>query len=756
VVGASALRWLRRHDQDYLVTRRATRVTVVASLVFYGCLYGLGDTTLATYALFSVIALGVLSQVPGPPRQRAGTLLAALPAVWLLVTAGTLVAEHIWLAVAGMFAVGFAVSFAGVGGPRLVGLANGLQLFFILPCFPPFAPHTLPERLVGASLGLAVLAAAEVLLWPDPAPAGYPRRLAAAVEAWAALVETVAGVLAGVPGARDRLPAMREAARQAAQALRLSHLPAAVRPASAGLRDRALRHAAAALRYLMGEANRLLPGTVDATVADDVAALLLRQAADTARGAGRTLTGGPPVLPGALHAASHDFDAGRAERHAALARRDVRRNQMRVDAITLEVAEGVRTLGVAARLAAGFPVSGEDLAGHGSEQFWYAYRSRPALWWRQFLAHLTPRSVYFQQALRVAVGLSVARLVAGTFNLQHGFWVLLATLTLMRTSAADTRTTLRPALAGTLAGAAAAAVLTVLVHQPSVYQAALPVAMLIGFWLGPLLGLAWAQGLFTVVVTMVFAQLTPANWQLAEARLVNVLIGGFVGALTGLLAWPRGGSGELRRAVANCLDASTMATTQTVAALCRPAAADGREADRDGTRESRRAGEEPLDAMPRARRALILAEASYTQYQSERRDPRMAEVDWQAALVAAHRMVCGGEDLRSRYPPGSLAGWPGVAERLVGFAGRLRAAFLALGRELRTGHLGRHVPVPPAPGDVLERVDAVSVDDALGPHAQHLVDVEVWLAGLRANLSRIQSRPAGSAPVPPSADRRQA
>ena len=37
------------------------------------------------------------------------------------------------------------------------------------------------------------------------------------------------------------------------------------------------------------------------------------------------------------------------------------------------------------------------------------------------------RSVFFQNAVRLAVGLAAARLVAGLLDLSHGFWMLLAT-----------------------------------------------------------------------------------------------------------------------------------------------------------------------------------------------------------------------------------------------------------------------------------------------------------------------------------------
>src|SRR5215831_17467910 len=111
------MRWLRRRDPDLVSIRRAARVTVVACAGFYACRYALGNRTMAPYALFGAIALGVLSQIAGTPAQRARTLLAVLPAGYLLITAGTLLSVSTASAVAGMFALGFLVSFAGVGGP---------------------------------------------------------------------------------------------------------------------------------------------------------------------------------------------------------------------------------------------------------------------------------------------------------------------------------------------------------------------------------------------------------------------------------------------------------------------------------------------------------------------------------------------------------------------------------------------------------------------------------------------------------------
>ncbi|MCZ0984852.1 FUSC family protein [Streptomyces diastatochromogenes] len=93
------------------------------------------------------------------------------------------------------------------------------------------------------------------------------------------------------------------------------------------------------------------------------------------------------------------------------------------------------------------------------------------------------------------------------------------------------------------------------------YAAVLPVWMLVAFTVGPVKGVGWAQGLFTVLVALVFAQLAPPTWRLAEVRMLDVLVGSAIGAVFGLLAWP--------------------AEPTTSCAARRPAAAQGRR-DRGG------------------------------------------------------------------------------------------------------------------------------------------------------------------------------
>ncbi|MFC9330685.1 FUSC family protein [Kitasatospora sp. NPDC057015] len=743
--------WLRRRDPRLTAVHRALRVTLVACAAFYACRYGLHDDTMATYGLFAVVAAGVLSQLGGGAADRARTLLAVLPASYLLVTAGTLLAVRAWSAALGMLVIGFAVAYGSVGGPRLVGLANGLQLFYILPCFPPYAPQALASRLAGVTIGLVLLAGAELALWPERRPLRYRDRVARAAYAVARLADGAARACTAPDAPTDRTDPAETgrnrrasegadeplaASRTAVDRLRPSRVPVLERPASAGAVDRSLTHCAAALRYTRTQLARVV--TLDAAGGPTPdTAVLLRATAEALREAapGVRAQAAPPRTD-RLEEAITVFETARAAPAEASwpASPEAAEAKLRLGCIALDAAEGARFLLLAVRISRGAPVPpGPHPTDRRRSPFWYARVSAPMLWWHRFRGHLTPRSVYFQNALRIALALAAARLVAGALDLSHGFWALLATLTLMRTCAADTRMTLRPALTGTLLGALATAPLLFAVgEQPAFYAAALPLVMLAAFTAGPLLGVAWGQGLFTVVVAMIFTQLAPTSWRLAETRLIDVLIGATVGTLAGLCAWPRGAGSELRRSIAGLLADSALALRETVALVS---------GTTDGT-----------GALRRTQHTLFLAEASYAQFQAERHDPAMDGPNWQAALVACQHTSRGAEQLLTRCPPGSLAPWPRTVGQLEQDARRVAAAFQQQSRGLLLKRRPDRADLRiTEAGEVLLGERTLTAHPPADPLLLDATDLSVWLSGLLDDLAAVS--PPDPEPEPAAASR---
>ncbi|HEY2224445.1 FUSC family protein [Actinomycetospora sp.] len=726
------LRWLLHRDPGLAATRRAVRIAVAASVGFLVCRYALGDPTLAVYAVFGVIGFGVFSEVSGTPRQRTRTILACWLAGSVLVTVGSLLAVSTAAATLGVLVAGVAVALLALGGPRAAGVVNGLHLLYILPSFPPFAPGEIPLRIGGLAIGIALLLLADRFLLPAQAPRPFARRAAHAARAIGAHLEAL-------PVGGDALARAREASARAADRLHLGTVPVDERPTGPGAADRGLTHLAAALRALHGRVaalEELAPAAVSGRAGPDPEAptAMLAAAAESLREVADALAGRHP-MPGLddLDAAHAGFTARRVHAVTILGpgEQAVRRAETAV--AVSQIAEEQRIVVLAARVVLaprrGVPASvvpGEDPS---DGPFWYAGAPPALLWWRRLRCHLTLRSVYLQNALRLGVGLAIARFVAGELDVAHGFWVLLATLTLMRTSAASTRAALRPAVLGTtIGGALAIGVVLVVGPYPAATAALLPVVVVVAVASGRLAGAVASQACFTLVIAVLFAQLAPPTWMLGPERLLDVILGAAIGLGVGAAVWPAGGHGEVRRAAGRCLDAAADLVDATTDWL---------------------AGTAPRQVVGQrlAEMGLEIAryEATYTQFRSERRPARAHDLDWLAVLGVVHR-VCRGARSALAEPPGpdDRVPWPDLAAQLRGdvevVADRYHRWAVVLRREGREGDRPHTVPAPPA-GLVHAGLRAVADLPDRSEHpvrALRLVDAWGWLGWLADDLETLE------------------
>src|SRR5204862_2234906 len=89
------------------------------------------------------------------------------------------------------------------------------------------------------------------------------------------------------------------------------------------------------------------------------------------------------------------------------------------------------------------------------------------------------RSVWLRNSIRGAVGLAIAVYVAQRAGLQHGFWVVLGTLSVLRSNALGTGWSILSALPGTAAGIVLGALLVIAIgtHE-AVLWGVLPIAVL--------------------------------------------------------------------------------------------------------------------------------------------------------------------------------------------------------------------------------------------------------------------------------------
>jgi hypothetical protein len=165
--------------------------------------------------------------------------------------------------------------------------------------------------------------------------------------------------------------------------------------------------------------------------------------------------------------------------------------------------------------------------------------------------HASMGSVWFQNSVRGAAGLAIAVYIAQRTGLQHGFWVVLGTLSVLRSNALGTGRSILSALAGTAVGIVIGAPLVIGIgtHQP-VLWGVLPVAILLAAYAPRAISFAAGQAGFTVVLFILFSLIQPVGWRVGLVRVEDVAIGFAISLGVGLLFWPRGAAARLREDLA--------------------------------------------------------------------------------------------------------------------------------------------------------------------------------------------------------------
>ena len=155
--------------------------------------------------------------------------------------------------------------------------------------------------------------------------------------------------------------------------------------------------------------------------------------------------------------------------------------------------------------------------------------------------HASLRSVWFVNSIRGAVALAVAVGVADLTTVQHGFWVVLGTLSVLRTNASATGATALRALAGTAVGFVIGGALVVAIgSDQTALWIAFPFAVLVAAYSPGTAPFAVGQAAFTVMIAVLFNLIVPVGWKVGVVRIEDVALGCAVSVVIGTLFWPRG------------------------------------------------------------------------------------------------------------------------------------------------------------------------------------------------------------------------
>jgi uncharacterized membrane protein YccC len=173
--------------------------------------------------------------------------------------------------------------------------------------------------------------------------------------------------------------------------------------------------------------------------------------------------------------------------------------------------------------------------------------------------------VWFINSLRGSLALAAAVAVADLTTVQHGFWVVLGTLSVLRTNASATGATALRALLGTLFGfVIGAAVITAIGTGSSVLWAVLPIAVFVAAYSPGTAPFAVGQAAFTVTIAILFNLLLPVGPDVVVVRIEDVAIGCAVSLVVGLLFWPRGVSSVVGDDLADAFRSGAAYLTQAV------------------------------------------------------------------------------------------------------------------------------------------------------------------------------------------------
>jgi uncharacterized membrane protein YccC len=556
-------KWIKRKDPGLVAVKRSVRAAITIPTVFGVTHLLFTNPQVSLFGAFGSFALLLLVDFPGRFRTRFSSYVVLWLAGCGLISLGTTLSTVKWAAVVVMAGVGFAVLFAGIVSPQAAAASTATLLLFVLPVAVVQPATAVGPRLIGWSFAGVICIAACMFLWPTPWHDELRRRLSATVSALARLIAAEAGGGARVEAqssVQSELSLLRD---------RFASTP--YPPTATAGSTVALAKLVGRVEWAAGNAA-ILAGTV----AWEMPQLrgMVESIAETLRRSAELICDNQaypvddPERVRALQESMHTLDERLATELAAEVSTLIdpgyqvpaREGEGLADAShggiasSLDPSFSARALGAATLMLADTTVEAAGVHGEmDGEQRWNlgGEATSPQVWHR-LLSHLSFRSVWFRNAVRGAAGLALAVAVVEITDVEHGFWVVLGTLSVLRSNALGTGATAVRAVGGTTVGFIVGAAVTIGVGgHSSLLWVLLPFAVLVSGVAPSMISFAAGQAGFTLVVIILFNIIAPSGWKVGLTRIEDVAIGCGVSIVVGLLFWPRGAKAALGRALSD-------------------------------------------------------------------------------------------------------------------------------------------------------------------------------------------------------------
>ena len=517
---------LRKADPGLLGLKTATRAAICIPAVFAFTHQVIGNAQMSLFGAFGSFAILVFADFGGTPRARLSAFLVLAAVGAIFIPLGTLCAKNPWLAGGSMAVVAFAVLFSGLINGYFAAGATAAMLTFILPVSMPVSASVIPDRLAGWGIACLVGISAQLLIWPTRPRDRLGPLIARACRELADVTESGGSV---------------DDASKAIGQLRDQFFATPYRPT--GPTD-----SAQALTFIVDELDWFKTRLLAPTAEPEVVPLCRAENGEVI-----------DATAAALRAAGARFEG--SDVVPDLARLDAAR-----DALARSIPERLPEMPQAAApdailgaLEPSFRLRGMSYSAHQiatnamAATGGHRPRTRPTLEAVGRLAreHTGARSQWFRDSIRGAAALAIGVFVARETGVQNGFWVVLGTLSVLRSNALATGATVISALAGTAIGIVAGALIVVAIGTDTgVLWALLPVAVLFASYAPRLVSFAAGQAGFTILLLILFNLIVPVGWKVGIVRVQDVAIGFGISLAVGVVFWPRGAASLVRSSVA--------------------------------------------------------------------------------------------------------------------------------------------------------------------------------------------------------------
>jgi uncharacterized membrane protein YccC len=547
------------------------RAAVIMPSVFALAHWLFSNPQVGLFGAFGSFALLLLVEFTGRPRTRLVSYGGLYLAGSCFIVLGTVVSTHKVAAVVAMLLVGFAVLYAGIVAPQAATASTAALLMFVLPVSVAQPASAVGPRMAGWTMAAAACTGACLLMWPPPWHDNLRRRLAEAVSAIARLAD------ARARGVSD--PEASAAVTSQLARLREQFSGTPYPPTGAALSAVALSKLVGRVEWVAGNtammgdehwATEPLPAlAVTEKVAETLhqtAALICDRDAHPIDDPGsikavQDSTRRLDQLMGAALEADVTSLTGPDDVSESRTARSGGPKPLEGESLAGSLDPGfhARALGIATEMVADAALEAAGAGAVVDRRLEMAEDSMRHVFLQRLLSHFSFRSVWFRNAVRGAIGLAIAVAVIEVTDVQHGFWVVLGTMSVLRSNALGTGATAVRAVGGTALGfLVGSAIMIGVADHTDLLWALLPLAVLVSGIAPSMISFAAGQAGFTLVVIILFNIIEPIGWRVGLTRIEDVAIGCGVSIVVGLLFWPRGATAALGKALSNAFVASSL------------------------------------------------------------------------------------------------------------------------------------------------------------------------------------------------------